>query len=190
MKIVLVRHGQTEINKQNKVQGWSDHPLNEIGINQAKRVGNYFQVLNKRFDGYISSPLKRAYHTGEIILECIKETKPLIIDYHFIERDFGVFENRNVPDVMPLLLEKNFTLLGFEDSKMLERRVMNGIIGLYDTYRGKEILIFCHSHVIKAALILADPKTYTYHTFLDNGSMHAFNFDGETLKVLDFNKAV
>lgn len=188
MKLVLIRHGETKANDEKKVQGWTDNPLNETGILQAKRIRSFYETVNKRFDVVISSPLSRAYETATIALGYQRDLN-IMIDYHFLERDFGVFEHRIASEVLPIILEKNFTYRGYEDDKMLLRRVENGLIALYDKYPHKEVVIFCHSHVIKSFLILADKK-YDYKAFIDNGSIHTLSYDGERLNVLEFNKTV
>ncbi len=188
MKLTLIRHGQTDVNLQKKVQGWTNHPLNETGIKQALRIRSFYEMVHKRFDVVISSPLKRAYDTAKYALG-YKKDLDILIDYHFIERDFGVFEDRNVDEVMPIILEKNFTYKGYEDDKMLLKRIENGLISLYEKYENKDVVIFCHSHVIKSFLILSDKK-YNFKTLLDNASIHTLSYDGNRLKVLEFNRTV
>lgn len=187
MNLYLIRHGQTDQNKQYVVQGWTNNPLNENGIEQAHEVGKYLKGKNKTFDFAFTSPLVRASLTGEIILSYIDNAPELEVDYHFLERDFGVFENLPVPPTIRMITEEGFSHKGYEDDKLLLKRIENGLINLYKKHPNDNIVIFCHSHVIKSFLILADPKTYHFQTLLDNGSMHDFTFDGETLKVNEFN---
>ena len=66
MIIYLVRHGETDYNKDFKLQGWVDIPLNENGIELAKKTAD--GMKNISFDGVFSSPLIRAYTTAEIIV--------------------------------------------------------------------------------------------------------------------------
>ena len=61
----FLRHGETDWNKQQKIMGQSDIPLNETGVLQAKTVVEKIQVLS--IDVIVTSPLKRAYKTAEII---------------------------------------------------------------------------------------------------------------------------
>lgn len=42
--LYLMRHGQTLFNLEHKIQGWCDSPLTELGINQAKIAGRYFEA--------------------------------------------------------------------------------------------------------------------------------------------------
>lgn len=187
MRLFLVRHGETDINKMRLVQSWTDHPLNEIGREQAHRVGYYFKVLNKTFDFAYTSPLLRARETGNIIMSYFKNEIPIEVDYHFIERDFGVFEHKDVDPIIKMISEKGFTYPGYEDDKMLIKRIHNGLVQLYHKHPKSNIILFCHSHVIKSFLILAEPKKYNFLTRLDNASLHEFSYDGDTLKVINFN---
>ena len=68
MKIKFVRHGETDLNSPiRRIQGISDYDLNANGIKQAKNIRN--KLAKEDFDVIISSPLKRAKHTAEIINE-------------------------------------------------------------------------------------------------------------------------
>ena len=80
MRVKFVRHGQTDLNSPiRKMQGISDYDLNKNGINED-------------FDIIISSPLKRAKHTAEIINE--KKKLPLILDDRIKERNYGKLEGQ------------------------------------------------------------------------------------------------
>ena len=61
-KITLLRHGQTDFNAQGRLQGRVDNPLNDIGIQQAKRAAEAIGPVDK----IVSSPLQRAIQTAEV----------------------------------------------------------------------------------------------------------------------------
>ena len=63
--LYIVRHGQTDLNSRNVLQGRSDHPLNPKGEEQAREIGDVLSDV--RFDRVFSCPLKRALRTAEII---------------------------------------------------------------------------------------------------------------------------
>ena len=84
MKLIFIRHGQTDWNKEKKLMGQTDIPLNEEGLAQARAVA---ETLAGDFDALYSSPLKRAYQTAEIISERLK--KPIIVREELKERGFG-----------------------------------------------------------------------------------------------------
>jgi len=187
MNLVLVRHGQTEANYEKLIQGWTDNPLNELGIKQSHEIGIFLKEGQYSFDYAYSSPLMRAVKTGEVALSYLNDKLPIIIDYHFMERNFGPFEAKIAHPVLKEVLKEGFTYPGFEDDQMLLGRIETGLLKLYEKHPGKNIVLFCHSHVIKSFLILAEPKNYTYRTFIDNCSLHQFAYDGTDLKLLKFN---
>lgn len=97
LKLLLMRHGQTDLNVQKRLQGSCDIPLNENGKNQAKKT-HEFMVLNGIVPTkVISSPLGRAIETGHIAsgipIEQV-ETMP-----ELIEMGFGVYEKRNTEEI-------------------------------------------------------------------------------------------
>ncbi len=65
MKIYLARHGETDWNKNGKIMGQTDIPLNEVGLGQAKQLSE--KLKDVEFSVCYSSPLRRAHTTAEII---------------------------------------------------------------------------------------------------------------------------
>lgn len=88
MRIWVTRHGQTNLNKQKLMQGLTDEPLNETGIQQAKDARA--KIGDVTFDAVYASPLDRAITTASIIGNVSKED--VIIDPRIIETDFGKYE--------------------------------------------------------------------------------------------------
>ena len=66
--LYLVRHGQTELNVQNILQGWHDSPLTARGREQALATRAAFKARGISFDHAYSSPLGRALHTAELVV--------------------------------------------------------------------------------------------------------------------------
>ena len=67
MKILLVRHGETDYNKNKLIQGHSDIELNETGRDQARNAGQ--KLTEYDIDFAFSSPLKRAVETARLMLD-------------------------------------------------------------------------------------------------------------------------
>ena len=67
MKLIFIRHGQTDWNVQGKIQGSYDSELNDTGIKQAMKLSKKLLSLNYRFSKIYSSPQKRALKTAEIL---------------------------------------------------------------------------------------------------------------------------
>lgn len=82
-----MRHGQTLFNQLHKIQGWSDSPLTQQGIDDAKQVGQYFKDNGIKFDHAYSSTQERASDTLELITD-----QPYQRLKGIKEWNFGVFE--------------------------------------------------------------------------------------------------
>ncbi len=75
--LYLVRHGQTELNVQNILQGWQDSPLTERGREQALTVRTAFAARGVAFDHVYSSPLGRTRRTAELIVGAGRSIEPV-----------------------------------------------------------------------------------------------------------------
>ena len=69
IKLVLVRHGQSMWNLENKFTGWTDVNLSEQGVNEAKEAGKILKEQGYHFDLAFTSLLKRANDTLDYILK-------------------------------------------------------------------------------------------------------------------------
>nr|WP_198931924.1 phosphoglycerate mutase family protein [Vagococcus martis] len=75
----ITRHGKTLFNEMKKVQGWSDTPLTEPGVEVAKQLGEGLKAENITFDKVYSSDSGRAIETTELITEKTQDKKTDII---------------------------------------------------------------------------------------------------------------
>ncbi|MBR5636167.1 MAG: histidine phosphatase family protein, partial [Pseudobutyrivibrio sp.] len=66
MRVLLLRHGQTDLNVQKRLQGSSDIPLNERGREQARETKAFLDKQGLKVTRIISSPLERAIETGSL----------------------------------------------------------------------------------------------------------------------------
>ncbi|MEF9955114.1 MAG: histidine phosphatase family protein [Clostridium sp.] len=88
MKLYLIRHGQTQWNIEGKIQGKTDIPLNQVGIDQAKLLSEAMEEHS--VSAIFSSPLKRAYETACIVAS--SKNLPVIPVRELEEVDFGLWE--------------------------------------------------------------------------------------------------
>jgi broad specificity phosphatase PhoE len=93
-RITFLRHAESEGNAAGILQGQSDVPLTEKGLEQARQLTARWQSLDLNFDLAISSPLQRARLTAETITAALNI--PLIFDPNWTERDFGVLEGQEM----------------------------------------------------------------------------------------------
>lgn len=90
-RLLLVRHGETEWNRQQQFQGQIDIPLNENGLKQAQQVAEFLKDI--QIDSAITSPLLRPKETAEIILQAHPDVK-LQLDEQLKEIAHGLWEGK------------------------------------------------------------------------------------------------
>ena len=185
MIVCIIRHGQTEWNKKSLFQGISDNELNEKGINQATEVGLYLLNNDKDWDVFISSPLKRAKQTAEIIKEKIGFKDQIQIDNDFVERKFGILEGLEINEAILNLIDQEITE-GLETKADLQIRSLNALLNLEEKYKDKKILAFSHAQFIKSIITQLDPK-YNFRSLLKNSSMNYFEIKNRKIRVIKIN---
>ena len=95
-RIVLVRHGESTWNKENRFTGWTDVSLSAQGIQEAKEGGELLRFQNFAFDVVHTSVLKRAIQTMNIILsEIDQEYLPIQKHWRLNERHYGSLQGLN-----------------------------------------------------------------------------------------------
>lgn len=151
MNLYVVRHGQTDWNIYNKIQGLTDISLNEVGHEQAEQTAKIFKNIDIEF--IISSPLERALDTAKHINK-YKQTS-LIIDERLKERYFGDFEgNSDLSQFncnINILLDynKNYNSYKVEPIQDLYKRVAEFLEELKVKYCDKSILLVTHNGIIQ-----------------------------------------
>jgi broad specificity phosphatase PhoE len=92
----FVRHGQTDWNRENKVMGQIDIPLNAIGLQQAQAAAK--NIAQFEVSHIVSSPLKRAMQTSEIIAAAM--SRPITVINELTQNALGVLEGRNKAELI------------------------------------------------------------------------------------------
>ena len=96
IKLVLVRHGQSLWNLENKFTGWTDVDLSENGIKEAVEAGKLLKEKGFTFDIAYTSVLKRANRTLDLILNELDEKNiPIYKSWHLNERHYGALQGLN-----------------------------------------------------------------------------------------------
>lgn len=161
MLIYLIRHGETDQNKQRKLQGQSNYELNEYGRELAKKTRDALKEI--AFDCVFSSPLIRAMETAQIIIG--DREIPIIKERRVQEIGFGVYEGLccgkdgyNIPDPQFLNFfdapEKYNIPPGGESFEEIIARTgefWEELIGDSE-YCDKKILVSTHGCALKAIL--------------------------------------
>ncbi len=184
-KICIIRHGETDWNKKQKLQGRIDIELNETGIKQAKLLGKHFK--NDKWNIVVSSPLRRAYQTAEQISNELS-IKDILIEDDLVERDYGLASGLTKSEREKLYPEKNYP--GIEDKKKLEERMVNCILNLSKKYKDKNILIISHGSAINTFLSKISNGKYENLSRLHNCSISTLEYKNNILEVIKYNEKI
>ena len=179
-KLILVRHGQTEMNAQSLYFGKLNPPLNDLGISQAYQAKE--KLLDIDYDIIYSSPLERAKQTAEI---CNYLDKEIIFDSNWEEINFGIFEgltfkqiSEKYPNEVKKMEEdwKSFNYVTGESPKEMFQRAISFLKTLDYT---KTNLIVAHWGIINCIISYFVSGTLdTYWKFkVDNCSIVIFEGD-------------
>ena len=129
-KLILIRHGQTDMNKDQLYYGRLDVPINETGKEQAENTRKNLVELEIDYDKIYSSPMKRAYETAEIVNYKNLEIEK---DDELREMDFGIFEGLSYKEIMKKYPEemeklkkdwKTYSYVTGENPFMLQKRAL------------------------------------------------------------------
>lgn len=88
-RLLVVRHAQSVWNAAGRWQGWSDAPLSELGVDQARRAGRALAAAGVQPDMMACSDLARARRTAELVALELGYDQPLIVDADLREQDLG-----------------------------------------------------------------------------------------------------
>jgi 2,3-bisphosphoglycerate-dependent phosphoglycerate mutase len=95
-QLVLVRHGQSAWNQENRFTGWVDVPLSQLGIEEAQAAGKLLKEQGFEFDVVYTSLLKRAIKTAFIVLEELdQQWLPISRSWRLNERMYGGLQGLN-----------------------------------------------------------------------------------------------
>jgi 2,3-bisphosphoglycerate-dependent phosphoglycerate mutase len=95
-KVVMMRHGQSQWNLENRFTGWVDVDITDNGAQEARAAGELLKAEGMRFDIAYTSVLKRAIRTAYIALDVLDSLWiPVIKDWHLNERHYGALAGLN-----------------------------------------------------------------------------------------------
>ncbi|MBU3710477.1 MAG: 2,3-diphosphoglycerate-dependent phosphoglycerate mutase [Limnohabitans sp.] len=99
-KLVLIRHGESTWNLENRFTGWTDVDLTDTGIAQAKNAGRLLKAEGHEFDVAYTSVLKRAIHTlWHCLDEMDRQWLPVVHSWRLNERHYGALQGLNKADM-------------------------------------------------------------------------------------------
>ena len=193
-KLYLIRHGETEQNKNGILMGSTDTPLNDLGRQQAASLGERLSALE--VDSIFCSPLQRAVDTATLVFG---EEARIITDSSIQEFHFGELEGMHFseiaklyPDVWQLWL-KDWELTqipGAEAFAAFKHRVINFVSEVVSYNLGKRVAVVSHGGCIRSLLahFFCESVSTGYWKFkVDNATLTEIEFLGTLPILIRFN---
>ena len=163
--LVLVRHGQSQWNMENRFTGWVDILLTEAGRTEARQAGVRIQELAVQFDAAYTSNLIRAIETLTIILSALgQEGIPIVKDRALNERHYGQLQGLNKDETRKKFGEEQVKLWrrsydvappGGESLKDTAARTIPFFESriLPDLRGGKQVLVAAHGNSLRSIVM-------------------------------------
>jgi probable phosphoglycerate mutase len=143
----LIRHGQTDWNAAERMQGSSDIPLNDTGRQQARDAVALLADFD--WDVIVSSPLERARETAEIIADGLGLELGRSYDL-LIERHYGEGEGLTKAEIDERWGDTPYP--GLENLDSVVERGIASLEQIADDYPGKRVIVVCHGTIIRYTL--------------------------------------
>lgn len=178
MRIIIIRHGETDWNCRKKTQGMQDTNLNEQGVDQSERLAQ--RLCAFRFEKVFTSPLRRAMQTAEIIARqanCGMITEDALKEIHFGSWEGLTFDEigGKYPDELQIWNQnpRLVAIPGGESIDFVAERVEKLLAQWYSAYAGRTIVAVSHSVPAKllVALSVGFPIEKLHSLRMDNASM-------------------
>ena len=160
-KVILVRHGQSTYNLENRFTGWEDVPLTNKGINEAIECAKLLTNIN--FNICYTSNLKRAQNTLSLILKEINQYPEIIKNKALNERDYGDLIGKNKVETAKKYGDKQVEIWrrsydipppGGESLKMTCDRTIPYFENIFNKLlKGNNIIVAAHGNSIRAIVM-------------------------------------
>ena len=167
-KIVLIRHGQSLWNLENRFTGWVDVPLTQLGVEEAVQAAGKIKHLH--FDVAYTSALSRAQDTLSAIMQANNLQVPVIKDAALNERDYGGLRGRNKEETAQRYGKEQIHIWrrsydvappGGESLKDTRARTLpffeRCIMG--DVRQGKDVLVVAHGNSNRSIVMALEELT-------------------------------
>jgi probable phosphoglycerate mutase len=151
--ILLIRHGETAWNRELRFQGHADVPLNDMGHEQARRLG--LRMAGETAQHIISSDLLRAQQTAAPA--SLQLSLPVVTSASLREQHFGVVEGMRADEIQALhpraweewlQFREDHAMPEGESAREFHTRIVAALGNLAATYRGQRLVVVTHGGVL------------------------------------------
>jgi broad specificity phosphatase PhoE len=186
--LYIVRHGETEWNQKNLIQGHTDIPLAEAGQRQALARAEYFKEVS--FDHVVSSDMQRAMQTASILSK--GRNLSLHTSPKLREQSWGTWEGHSFDDLREMFGagfnaysgDKPHAVPGVESHREIALRVSPYLKQIADENNGKNVLVVSHGGVLKGLIYHFEIESL-YNLAFENLGFIKMEYDGVNLKFLE-----
>jgi broad specificity phosphatase PhoE len=159
LRLLLVRHGETIWNQENRWQGQADVPLSESGYTQARRLAQRLLNEGRRIHAIYSSDLSRAFRTAEILGEALGI--PPLPEAGWQEMNIGRWSGLTTAEVIARYADEWERLRAGEDLPrgggetfaQFQTRLVRSVEGLLARHAGQQVMIVSHGGAVRAFLL-------------------------------------
>jgi probable phosphoglycerate mutase len=158
--ILLARHGETDWNREGRIQGHLDPPLNDRGREQAHELAD--RLDTEAIDALYSSDLRRALETAEVVAR--RKGLPIAVDPALREADMGSWSGLTVTEIEQRFPEawRERTTGGQghdgETREVFHRRVIDTLRRISSDHPGGRVLVIAHGGVIRTTRRHVEPQ--------------------------------
>lgn len=156
-ELILIRHGETDWNRELRFQGQVDVPLNAIGLEQARRVGA--RLAGESVHHLVASDLIRTQQTAAPIGQQRLQQSPLtpVLNAGLREQNFGVKDGMRVEDIQTQFphawaqwtrFDADYAFTGGESTRQFHARVMGAVYALAAAHRHQTLVVVTHGGVL------------------------------------------
>jgi probable phosphoglycerate mutase len=154
--MILIRHGETVWNREHRMQGHSDSPLSETGLEQARLLAQ--RMTSFDFSTLYCSDSGRAHHTARIVAGATGH--PLQVEPRLRERHFGVFEGLTGPEMQAQHAEAyerfksrdpDYAVPGGESAQAFRNRALSCLMEIAQRHPGELVVVVTHGLVCDVA---------------------------------------
>ena len=194
-ELILLRHGETDWNRELRFQGQVDVPLNAVGHTQAQRLAQ--RLAAEPVHHLVSSDLLRTRQTAQPILELARtaQSPSLVTDAMLREQNFGRIDGMRVEDIKTqhadvwagwTQFQSDYAVPDGESTRQFHTRVMDAMHRLAAAYAGQTLVVVTHGGVLDMlyrtvhGLGLNGPRQST----IPNAGYNRVRFDGNRFDIL------
>lgn len=196
-ELILIRHGETDWNRELRFQGHVDVPLNAVGQEQARRLG--LRLASEAAHLLVCSDLTRTQQTALPISQ--QSLHPFarspVLEPALREQNFGAVDGMRVADIKTqhpeawaqwLQFQADYAFAGGESTRQFHARVMAAVRSLVQANAGQTLVVVTHGGVLDMiyrtaqALPLSGPR----QSDIPNAGLNRVRIEGEAINILNW----